>query len=283
MKVSNPVYKALDNLLSKSRDKDFCQNAKRTGGHTKIFRDLRNSLVEQTGVIEEQAIIVKLYDTEVLIAFESGYMILNSGGWLTQTTKKKINRWTEKIGVYISQCNSMFWVTCKNGNSLQSLQFVDGMILNPDGSILSFPGNAIIRTFKEIKNLKKKINQYTKEYIKRFMEGKIPAPGPGDCFFCQMKSLNSDGSISSSDHLWQHIIEKYYVPSMLKNAIETFPVGKVIQDYYHARLYFEKFEGNQKEIAKSILEPDNWYSQVVPDYLKKSLRRFLYRSFGFVA
>lgn len=65
--------------------------------------------------------------------------------------------------------------------------------------------------------IKQNIAKFAAKFASNAMKGKIPAPGPGDCWYCVM--VDKDGKpIGGSDHLRSHIKESYLVPSLLVHA-----------------------------------------------------------------
>lgn len=65
---------------------------------------------------------VKLHDTFVVIIHANGNYTLNSGGWETVTTKKRINEYGP---VNIYQRQGIWYL------SNSSVEFYDGMVLSP--------------------------------------------------------------------------------------------------------------------------------------------------------
>jgi hypothetical protein len=74
----------------------------------------------------------------------------------------------------------------------------------------------------------KQITTFTKNYVNALFQGKVEKPGPGDCWYCAMHTVEDNKplgeAINSPSHLREHVRERYYVPSLLWNAISTFPV-----------------------------------------------------------
>lgn len=72
-------------------------------------------------------LVVSYWNTDV-VTIQDGYVTLNSGGWLTQTTKKRMNQVSDEydIGYKVYQKNGE-WFVSFNG---KELPFADGMVLN---------------------------------------------------------------------------------------------------------------------------------------------------------
>ena len=59
--------------------------------------------------------------------------------------------------------------------------------------------------------------------MKKIEAGELPAPSGGDCWCCSMKNEKGIclGDLSDNNqHLLDHMKERYYVPSLLVNAIK---------------------------------------------------------------
>jgi hypothetical protein len=118
------------------------------------------------------------------------------------------------------------------------------MIVKADGSI----EGAGLDPTKDLK-LKKQVRKYAAGFMDKLEAGEVPAPGPGDCWYCglrkpsgasmgeEMDTLHSDGSMTverNTDHILSHIglgepveeREVYYVPSLLQRALEVGDASK---------------------------------------------------------
>ena len=60
---------------------------------------------------------------------------------------------------------------------------------------------------------------FAKEFTRKFADGEIEPPNGGDCFFCSMFERASGGRCGP--HVAGHVAEKYFVPSLLANAVEA--------------------------------------------------------------
>jgi len=77
----------------------------------------------------------------------------------------------------------------------------------------------------------KQITTFTKNYVNALFQGKVGKPGPGDCWYCGLYTVEDNKplgeAINSPSHLREHVRQRYYVPSLLWNAINAFPVSNV--------------------------------------------------------
>jgi len=211
--------------------------------------------------IDDGTIGIKLHDTFVIKYYSnvlSGVKIhegdtiqLDSGGWKTVTTRDRMNNfcplhvWTERGVMYVSTSN---WYELhenkKKGIESKVYHFQDRMWFNPDGTVWvkvnSEPVELKPYSKKDEQKKRKQLNKidtFIRNYVNKLTSGKMDQPGNGDCFYCQGES-NPDcpiqfGTLSkedgytptpiptNSDHLWEHIKRKYYVPSIIFSVLRS--------------------------------------------------------------
>ena len=168
-------------------------------GRSKEYRPLecKTSLTR----LDNDDIAVKYHDTNVVTYHPDGSATLRSGGWMTKTTKQRMNDYTH----YRIDADKGVWYV--DGDVYQ-----DGMTLL-DG-VVDYHGDA--PSEKEILGLRKSVA----EYAKRFAEN-LPGlglPDGGDCWFCYFSFGDSEPQDTS--HLLSHIEEDYFVPSLAIKAIK---------------------------------------------------------------
>lgn len=149
---------------------------------------------------------IRLHNTDVITFFKNGSFLLNSGGWRTPTTKDRINK---HASVYVSQKNNIWYIN-------NDIIFFDGIRFKADGSLIGKPRKD--PTIK-VNKIKKQIKNFV-SLIDSLKE--IPQPNNGDCWHCLFKDKNGQtmGDLSkSTDHLKQHIKQKYIHGSLLVNAM----------------------------------------------------------------
>ena len=176
----------------------------------------RKKLENNTYLVRHEDYIgVLLHDTEV-VKFYPNYVILTSGGWKTATTKDRINSYAP---TYLTQRMSLWYI---RGGEL----FYDEMKLDYQGNII----RKVLKTDKKVKevaDLKKRIKTFVKNAGERFEKG-MPLPDGGDCWFCAFTSEDGKtmGDLSDKDsHLLNHMKDRYYVPSLLANAVKEAGYG----------------------------------------------------------
>ena len=214
-----------------------CKQSRKMGNNTYLERR------------DDQSIAVKLHQTDVVTYYPNGDIKLNSGGYKTATTKERINTYAP---VRLWQENFAWFMQ-------DGLIFQDGEIIKKSGKIVE-----ALKHNKKQDKLNKKIKQFTDNYIDALFTGKLDFPSDGDCWNCLMFEPSG---LSSTSHLLNHFKEKYYVPSLIANAIKKFPVGSLIEHTLHLAF--------AKDPALS-----DYYKDLGKDYLHKSLLRYLRRQFG---
>jgi len=177
---------------------------------------------------------VKYHDTIVIAFYRDLSIVLDSDGWRTVTTKKRINVFLPSP-LSLWQDRSEWYVSLKRhdwnarGDSDNVVAFKDGMRLLPvvdDGSWAAVGALTLVEiTARE--ELKNKIEKYIKGFVNALYAGKVPLPPAGDCWYCAMRVDGTEETLGEKtgdvDHLLLHFEEKYYVPALLLRAVATGP------------------------------------------------------------
>jgi hypothetical protein len=171
--------------------------------------DNNTYLSVQVTIDQETVYHIKLHSTHIITYFPNGEVELNSGGWRTSTTKNRMN---EYAPVGISQYRGL-WTVRYDG---KDYPYADGMVINT--STGEVRGILDVDPKAEVK-LRKRVNEYVKGYMQAFAAGEVPPPSQGDCWGCYFLNSKTGEEILGNDHLLRHIEEKYYVPSLLQNAL----------------------------------------------------------------
>ena len=198
---------------------------------------------------DDDGLGIRLHDTEVVIHYKDR-IVLNSGGYKTLTTKSRMNDYSTHT---IYQKNHVWYVD-------NEIPFEDGITLYNNGTIKGQGKDP-----KETIKLTKRVKQYSKDYAKEFMKGNVPAPSNGDCWGCL---FHKDGKPTiAKDHIFSHLEDKYYVPSMLYNMFDS---GYLSQ--YAKGVICEVWNG------KPI---DDLYSlEFVEEQIQKAIYKFCARDLG---
>ena len=168
--------------------------------HSKIVANNTFEYVTNNGDIH-----YRLHNTDVVVFKSNGDIVLDSGGWLTVTTKERINRYLPS-GYSLYQEKGI-WIVC--GEDWE-VPFEDGMVLPADGS-----KPEVSHDINHDKLRIKQINKYARE-CQRLADSKELKPNnDGDCFLCQFELSGND---MGTDHLISHLEEGYIVGSLVVSA-----------------------------------------------------------------
>ena len=212
---------------------------------------------------ENGDIALKYHATDVVTYHPDGSISLDSGGWKTQTTKRRINDYTD-MRVFPDKG---VWYVGKKGDiwhwepGEHDFVFQDNMRVMPDWSVkYQFePPDA-----KEIEKLRKSIARYARKFADNLVG--IGLPDAGDCWFCYM---NFDGEETTNhSHLIDHIEEDYFVPSLLFRALRDSNIG----NYWGYSIQCV-MEGDDKHY-------DKWMKDVVRRAVRKYIQKRLGLSVG---
>lgn len=165
------------------------------------------------------------------------------------------------------------------------IPFYDGITVNEDGYAprlrANGPSPAKLRRYeREVKRIQKAIDNYVNGFIAALKGEGLPMPSSGDCWYCAMRAesgqtmgdamqtLHPNGSVSTevnTDHLWSHIEEKYYVPSLAVNALRE-------RGYKDIGIYF--WLDMDQETGR-MGKPDGRYDGVKRDIVKYMRKRII--------
>ena len=199
---------------------------------------------------------IRLHNTNIIAFKPNGDIILNSGGWNTPTTKNRISEYSP---YHIRQKNRIWYIDV---NGIE-YTFKDDMRITKNNKVYG-AGN----TDKLLK-IKKQINIYVKNYMKKLINRELNKPSGGDCWYCYMR--NKDGSIGElfhdNSHIKQHIKEKYYVPSLIINATKQIPISIFANNVlgYYFKYHNENVEG---------------FTDMANRQIESSLKRYLNNQMG---
>jgi hypothetical protein len=195
-------YQTASDYLSKGKKSKFSR--KLPGKATMLIKD-------------GSSIHVVYHQTPVVTFKEDGDIILQSDGYMTQTTKERMNNYTpERVGV--SQAKGLWFLSVDR----KVVIYQDGIVIHQDGTVT---GDADKARETEVKKIVKTITQYATDFAQALVNGQVLEPSAGDCWYCFMKTedgLTLGEAEKNNDHITTHIQEKYYVPSLMVRAVERF-------------------------------------------------------------
>jgi len=218
---------------------------------------------------------VRLHHTDITTKYPDGRVVLNSGGWMTPTTKERL-AFGLPDGWRVYQENKVWYLYRANGivdpwksKEIVKYPFRDGITIHPDNAVTDAGPDA-----KQFAALDKKIRKYVTGYVEKLFSGEMGTPGGGDCRTCSTQVVGEEGSWGESSkdksHLLNHFDEDYYVPSMVCNAVRAFPVS-VAAERMLGYLFGQR---DQK---------DTLWVEISKEQIRKSLRRYLRRQLGLAA
>jgi hypothetical protein len=109
-------YQSAFDLAKTARD----GRKKPIGNNTWLIIDL---------IDKDEVVSVRLHQTDIVTFWPDGSIVLNSGGWETNTTKSRINDFLDRPRLYSEKS---VWVV-ESGDI--DYFFEDGMVIKPDGTI----------------------------------------------------------------------------------------------------------------------------------------------------
>lgn len=265
MKITN--WFAADTYLHAGRNKN---DRPLPGAETRLVRNTYDN-----------SIAVRYHFTNIVtFCADHQSIILNTNGWNTLTTRRKMNQhlpgevrvWSDKGVMKVGVKGETY---IYNGPlTLTALA---------DGS-WEVKGAADEAFVKEQAKLSKAIIKYADGYTKALLAGKVEAPGAGDCWLCSRPSsvkfshativdnqmVVEDGPASTTDHLLSHLEEKYYVPTLLWNAMDGVGASQYVRYMVAVLMHMPGSEG--RELHTSEL---GYVQRDIPGIIRRYLRREL--------
>ena len=234
-------YKEANNILE----------SKKTGDKTTKKIDRNTYLIKR----DDETIVVRLHQTDIISFKKNGTIILDSGGWRTVTTKDRMNKFLpDNYG--IMQEKGIWYIKITNEYK-KDLIYSDGIKLSKKTK----PMNLKVYQAKQKQQTRivNKTNKYCDRYIDALMDGKVPVPSGADCWYCSIMHNKDD---ENNDHYNSHIQEMYFVPSLIANAVND--CGSMYERMVLASIW--KIDG-----AEDLSE----ISGMGKDMLKRTLKKYL--------
>ena len=214
---------------------------------------------------EGDKLIIRLHNTDIMVYTPDGCVSLYMGPWNTVTTRDRINSMLPMLWrVYTEQ-----GIAYLQHNNTGSYPFKDGIKLHLEtGQVHGWD-----REVEEKKKLRLQIRNYVKRYVTALINDKVPAPNIGDCWMCLLR--DKQGKLvfgGDTSHLLSHMEENYYVPSLLRNALEY--RGASMHEWW---MVGSKWDHSGKPNVRAAyaehLKRDR-------GTIERCLRKYLYRQFG---
>ncbi len=205
-------------------------------------------------------ITLRYHKTDVVTYHPDGSISLDSGGWKTQTTKRRINDYTD-MRIFPDKG---VWYVCKDATNWHwkagegDLVFQDEMRVFQDWKVqyLYKPPDA-----KEIVKLRKSISKYARNFAEN-LPG-LGLPDSGDCWFCYMQFDGEE--TTNTSHLLSHIEDGYFVPSLAFRAMKEAGVS----DYLGYSIQELMRDGESWDGRNMYIK--TWATRFIRKYIQKRL------------
>jgi hypothetical protein len=245
------------------------------GGRDKNSRPIENNTrVERRG----EDIAIRLHATDVAVIHPDNSITLHDGGWLTVTTKDRMNYALGMRPVKIGSDRGVWYVYSRSWEKRG--RYFDGITISETGTILNPRSESLEErlAFAEEKMVRA-INRYIDGYFEAMEAGKMPLPSGGDCWDCSLIVVDGPdkgkpmGDVKDGDHLLSHLKERYYVPSLLWNATRARGYGDA-NFVMATRLDRESYDFGLMKVQRA------WQSDQPDRFSVKELRRDLRKYLG---
>jgi hypothetical protein len=214
---------------------------------------------------------VVLHSTEIVTVTPAGDTVLHSGGWRTVTTKERINRFLPK-GWTVCQTKGVWYlVNYAEGWESEHYPFAEGITISADGTV-SGVGTS---DPKADNRLKQQARRFVRGYMEAFKAGRVPPPDTGDCWGCLMVAEDGTHPLGGASHMREHLTQRYYVPSMLVNAVKRFG-GSEVERHCLAVAW-------NPEAKASSHTFDGSFARIGLEQLERHLYRWVKTELGFSA
>jgi hypothetical protein len=191
-------------------------------------------------------IAIRLHSTDVATVAPDGTITLDTGGWLTATTKERIHAalpapwrlWQERGRWYVS-------------DGVHRYAYADGMTVNPDTGLVTgyLPETETERQDREIRQTRSAIRRFVKGITADDIVRQWENSG-GDCLLCRFGETSC---------LETHVSENYFHATLAHRAIES--AGYPSPDVIMAMTYASAQRG----------EVDTLLTHALSKYLRKHL------------
>jgi len=175
-------------------------------------RKLGHNTYLEVPEIDGDPFAIRFHATRIVTFYSDGRVVLNSGGWLSSTTKERMNRYLPVGAGYISQDRGEWGVG--------HWRFYDGITYDPA------VGDWIPEQDGENpRHLRREVREYASRFLDALRAGDVPLPSGGDCWLCALEAQDGSSWGESSrdrEHILSHIREDYFVPSLLVRAVRRY-------------------------------------------------------------
>jgi hypothetical protein len=240
-------------------------------------RFVENNTLER--VLDDGTCIIRHFNTDIIIYKPDGTIVFNADGNRSMTTRKRMNEYQDKVELW--QHQRVWYVRAMKeveyGDNKQSFMshdkeaeefvYADGMTYHPKHG---FKGVGK----KPDKKMLKALRKYSKDFADKLP---VDMPGQGDCWYCGMKEKGTNIPIGDvhkdTSHLISHIFDdRYYVPSLLMNALDEAQRGDFIKAC--------AFKATRQSVLPLGEHQGNYYASLLKSYhnqMAKDIYTYLYK------
>lgn len=199
------------------------------------------------------SIAIRLHATDVVTFRQDGSTVLESGGWLTVTTKDRINNALGNRAAVFS-VKGRWYISPRNGWRVDhdaKVPYVDGMVILSDGSMQGGFPSTVAREDAANKAMQRDVAKFVKGITPEAIVDAWENTG-GDCFLCRADM--------GTHCLASHVEEGYFHATLAHRAITAagYPNPSLIMSMVYSN-------------AKNRGEVDSLLTRSLRKYLRKNL------------
>lgn len=180
---------------------------------------------------KDDLFVIQLRGTDLITIHPLDIYELNTGGWRTTTAKDRLNALAP---CNIFQKRGVWFIT-------ENVAFFDGIRVNKDGEVIN-SSSAPQTLIERGKHLDRMVSKYIRGFAKDAQENGLQHPGTSNCPYCLRYWLQTAEPEATEDllHIYSHLQENYFVPSLLYRAVEEYGHGDPRLLYATMRMDAEK-------------------------------------------
>lgn len=244
-----------------------CASSRKMGNHTYLEK------------LDDNVLAIRLHKTQILKFYPDGRIVLDSGGWLTITTRARMNDFLPAPWM-IRQIQRVWYIGTSTGgwNAMDQMAvYQDGCVIETKKAVTKAISNAEKVDSAEIKAAdreKRAVRDFAKKYMDALVKGDVKAPSDGDCWMCALVTTEGKAlgeATHDKSHIQSHIEESYFVPALMARAVMKKPVSQVAMAWLS-----DRWHNNENGTLGQ-----GWYEGIAVRQLQKALRRYMFTQLGY--
>lgn len=171
---------------------------------------------------EDGDFAIRLHNTQVVIYHADGTVTLDSGGFQSPTTKDRMNTYSP----FRVDSVKGTWTVSPKDNWTNVIRYFDGIRIAPDGALVNAPAEDLDAMAERDDETQRLIDRYmrglTRERLQELVADARERGMNGDCWDCLMhteEGVPMGDAFGKTDHLRSHLEERYYMLSLILNAL----------------------------------------------------------------